>query len=497
MHQIFYVTLDPEKALGVEELIPSYHILYSENSQLVVPIANCGIDIKNFPKPANSKAFNTAKLLQNPSLQDYIKRNTHEIPDVLVFKNDKKIQEVCKKLNYNLLNPDPSFAHYLENKVEFAKFVDSTQIFKQPDYQTFEKLEDVSYSNVSAEFGREFVVQFFYGHSGNCTFFIGNEAELQELQEKYPLRKGKVVKKIEGPTYTINACVTRLGVVIGGISEQITGVSALTSSKGGTVGNDFTQRHLTDGLRADLVLKTMQFGEVLMKESYRGIFGLDIILDRDEDTFYLIEANLRQVMSCSYFSYLQRLSKNVPIMLWHTLELLNHNYYEKFDSLIEEDEGWINSKIEEFRLSSDKLSYNIASNQPTNASQIFFRNVKPYSVKVLDQFPSGIYRIRGRLPNESAEIEHEKKYSAIYRLREDGWSTLCFIKRGYNILEAIQEGGLLINAAPEGAIIPEFGEIGRIQILESAFGSPEDVDVSGWIIDVVNAVYENTRMIHS
>lgn len=496
MHQIFYLTLDPEKALGIEDLLPSYHILYSENSQLAIPIADNGIDIKNFPKPSNAKSFNSGKLLEIPDVQKYIKQQAHQDPNIIVFKNDKKIVDVTNSNGYRLLNPSPSVARKLENKVEFSKFIESIEIFTQPKYTIFEKFSDLDYSTVSKDFGIEFVVQFVFGHSGNSTYFIKNEVQLKELQRQFPLRQGKVTQKITGIPYTINACITRLGVVIGGISEQITGISTLTSSEGGTVGNDFAQRHLSNYLRSDLIMKTSQFGTILMKEGHRGIFGLDFVLDTETDTFYLIEANIRQTASCSFASYLQRDQRQVPIMLWHVMELLNHNYYDQFTILDEEHESWINDQITNFRLSNDQLNLNIELNQPINASQVFFRNIKDYSIKLLDQFPSGIYRMRGRTPYESALMESsDEQYPAVFRLREDGWSTLCLMQRGYNIMQAKAAGGFIINTAAENTIIPPLGEIGRIQVMESAFSSAESTDINGWFIDVVNAIHENIRTI--
>jgi hypothetical protein len=495
MQQIFYVTLDPEKALGIEDLIPSYHILHSENSQLATPISDSGVDIKNFPKPSEAKIFNTAKLLEDQNLQNYIRERAHGQANILVFKPDQQIKKMCENLGFNLINPVTDLPKKLENKVEFSNFLAQNQLFLQPKYQTFEKFSDLKYEDLGKEFGTEFVIQFYFGHSGNSTFFVKNKHLLSELQDKYPLRKGKIVKKIDGPAYTINACITRFGVVIGGISEQITGIPALTPSKGGTVGNDFSQRHLTDLLRSEIISKTMQFGEELLKLGHKGIFGLDFVLDIEAGTFYLIEANVRQTMSCSFVSYLQRDQKQVPIMLWHVLELVNHNYEQPFACLNAEDQEWINNFINDFRHSTDKLAFNIKNNQPIKASQVFFRNIQPNPVKILDQFPAGIFRMRGRTPDESAQIENEAKYIAVYRLREDGFSTMCLIKRGYNILQAKNDEGFFLSCVPENTTVGEIGEIGRIQSMETAFSSMQNDDINGWLMDVIKAVYENIRII--
>jgi hypothetical protein len=495
MHQIFYLTLDPEKALGIEDLIPSYHILHSEPSQLAESISYNGVDIANFPRPVDAQIYSTSKIFEDERVQKYIKEQSHGTPQVLVFKNDKHIEAIAKKLNYSLLNPSAELAKKIENKVYFSKFVESIGKFKIPEYKEFSKLSDLIYTELSNVFGSEFVIQFSYGHAGSSTFFIDSNTALDDLIDKYPLRQGKVVRKIYGVPYTVNACITEYGVVVGGISEQITGIERLTASAGGTVGNDFSQRHLDDFLRSELVTMAMEFGEILRKEGHKGIFGLDVMLDRKANSFYLIEANIRQVISCPFASYIQRDAKIVPIMLWHVLDLLGHDYTNEFLSMDEASHEWINEGLTKFKVTNDKLGYNIANNQPIQASQVFFRNINNKSVKMVDQFPAGIYRIRGRLPEESALIEDEKNYSAVYRMREDGWSTLCLIKNGYNVLQAKEEHGFLIQAMPEGAVIDELGEVGRIQFWESAFSSPEATNINGWISDVVDTVYENIRMV--
>lgn len=496
MYQIFYLTLDPEKALGVEDYIPSYHILFSENSQLTEPIQNYGIDIKQFPFDSNSKIRATAKLLENEQVIKYIKEASHETPNILVFKSDLKIEQNVQKLGYKLLNKEIADLRKLENKVEFARFISERGSFTQPNFIIFEDLKQINYSELQATFGTEFIIQFYFGHSGNSTFFIDSNEKLEGLKFKFPLRKGKVVQKINGPAYTVNACVTRLGTVIGGISEQITGIPALTPSYGGTVGNDFTQRHLNEFLRGDLIKLTMEFGDYLLQMGYKGIFGLDFILNIEENRFYIIETNLRQTASCSFYSYLQRQKEITPILLWHILELVNHNYYEEFVCLDAEADIWIKSNLKKYREAKDKLAINLEQNQPIDASQVFFRNILNHPVKIMDQFHSGVFRERGRMPEKSSELENDdEKYLAVYKMREDGWNTLCLKSRGYNILQADADNGFLLASVPGGSIVPEFGEIGRVQFRGSAFSSTDANDINGWIIDVINCAKENMRIL--
>lgn len=496
MLQLYYLTTNVDRALGVENLIPSYHIIHVQNSQLTIPISNAGVNIKSFPMTDSKGLVSSSKLLEDKSVLKYIEETTHNNPKILLFKNDSKITRLCDELGFTLLNPLSQNNKKFENKLSFSEYLDSQNYSNHPTYRKFDKLSDLNYTNVAKVFGPEFIVQFIFGHSGNNTFFIKSHIELEKLQKRYPSRQGKITQKIEGPTYTINACITSLGIVIGGISQQITGDPLYTSSPGGSIGNDFSQRHLTDYLRSELIEQTMALGNILQQHGHKGIFGLDFVLDVNKNKFYLIEANLRQVASCNFFSYLQQIKNQVPILLWHVLELINYDYEKRLDLIDEELEEMVHNGISKFRLSNDKMSLNLELNQPQYASEVIFRNTRDHRVKILDQFPAGIFRIRGRRPDESAMLEGEdEEYLDVYRLREDGWNTLCLKSRGYNIIDAKREDGFFVNFAPESSVIDPHGEMGRIQLLSSAFSSKNDTSLQGWINDTVNTIYENTRII--
>lgn len=494
MNQIFYITSDLERALGVENLLFNYNIIYSKPSQLAVPATDAGAYLKNF---TSDSYYSSTKLLENPEVINYIKTSSQgNKPTIIVYKSDSKIEQICENNGFNLLNPRKQIHKEVENKSKFADFVKDTDIFVHPEHENFTKLNDLAYENLINKFGYEFYVQFIFGESGNGTFLIRTKEEFENLQKSYPLRQGKVTIRIPGPAYTVNCCVTRVGVFIGGISEQITGDPLFSSSRGGTIGNDFTQRHLDDASRSKLVEKCMEIGEILKEHGYKGVFGLDFILNLDEQKFYLIEANLRQVQSLSFISYLQQMNKQTPTLLIHYLELMNHDFSQRYNLVDNEMEEIIYKDVLNFKNSKDQISLNIKNNQPLNASQVIMRNSKNINIKVLDQFPSGVFRMRGRNPDQSAELEHEQqKYMEIYALREDGFSHLCLINRGYNIMEAAKESGMVIHFVPEMTFAQPHIELGRIQFLDTAFASHDSDELKGWIYDTFNAIKENSRII--
>ncbi len=493
MKQIFYITSDPERACGIEDLLPSFHIIYSDNSQIAFSIANEGVNIKNFITPYSNS---TEKLLALSDVKDYIKFLDNTESNVIVFKNSSEIESSAQSFNYNLLNVPYKLQKEIENKINIVNLFSNTKGILFPKYLIYDRLEDSDYNIVVSQLGTNIVIQFMFGHTGNSTFFVDNKDEFDLIKAKYPKRTVKISQRIIGPSYTTNAVVTPYGVVVGGISEQITGVAGFTASRGGTVGNDFSCRHLDDKTKKELIYQTMIIGEKIRDLGFFGGFGVDFVIDQGTNEIFTIEINARQTASMSYTSYLQRRYKIVPILMWHILVLLKHNFEDDIVLMKPEEQEWINDGICQFIRTNDKLEYNFHNNPNINASQIIFRNLYNYDQQVIEQFPSGLYRIRGRTPNESAMLEvDEEEYPAVFKLNENGWTNLCFVKRSHSILDIHNDEDFLIYFSGEKSVISPFGEIGRIQMLAPAFENKESTYLKGFIYDVVNCIKENSRLV--
>lgn len=493
MKQIFYITSDPERACGVEDLLPGFHIIYSDNSQIAFSIANEGVNIKNFITPYSNS---TEKLIALSDVKNYIKFLDNTESNIIVFKNSSEIESSAQSFNYNLLNVPYKLQKEIENKINIVNLFSNTRGILFPKYLIYDRLEDADYNVLVSQLDTDVVIQFMFGHTGNSTFFIDSKEEFDLVKNKYPKRTVKISQRIIGPSYTINAVVTQYGVVVGGVSEQITGIAGFTASRGGTVGNDFSCRHLDERTKAVLINQTMIIGERLYQLGFIGGFGVDFVIDQNTDMIYTIEINARQTASMSYTSYLQRKHKIVPIMMWHILALLRHNFEEDIILMKPEEQEWINNGISQFIRTSDKLEYNFHNNPNINASQIIFRNLYNYDQQVIEQFPAGLYRIRGRTPNESAILEgDEEEYPAVFKLNENGWTNLCFVKRSHSILDIHNDEDFLIYFSGEKSVISPFGEIGRIQMLAPAFENKESIYLKGFIYDVVNCIKENSRLV--
>ncbi len=351
-NNIIYVTNDPERSLGLEKITKHFYTLCIDDSYILNFLNNFYSLKKNFP---NIDIFrNSNKLLQEESVKQYL--SSIKNPSFMFFKIAPNIEIELK--NKKILNTHSDLNRKYENKIMisniFKDIVPPTKIIN---------LKIDTYNSISNFLGKEFVIQFSRGQSGNTTFFIDNKDQFEKLQEKYPLRIAKAVKKISGEYFTINGVITENDILIGNLSKQITGIKELTAFKGGTVGNEWIT-----GLtikQKDMFIDKMQYiGKKMKNDGYRGMFGADFVFD--SQNIFLIEVNARENASIPTYTKIQINENILPFKLIHILDFLKISY--KIDSTK------INNQIYE----------------DYNYRQIIIRNIQSHPVKA-NTFLNGVY----------------------------------------------------------------------------------------------------------
>ncbi len=252
------------------------------------------INIENFDIDNSSSTY---QILKNKKVQDYISQNTSgNKPYILVFKNSKLIEKICKENNYELLITESKISNYLEHKITQSEFFEKSKIPRP--FTTWGTLEDIDFYRVAQKVKLPFVLQFGRGHSGEGSKLINNKSDFDKLYERYPLREVRCSEKIDAEIGTINVCLTKENIILGAPSLQITGVSELTNNPLSTVGNDweFIRNYFKKNeLENKLITFINQIGTSMRKSKYKGIFGIDFIIDlKDKKSiFKIIEINAR------------------------------------------------------------------------------------------------------------------------------------------------------------------------------------------------------------
>jgi len=322
-HAIFYITLDPERALGIEDVLPDYTIICPYKSPLVNEMKNRGVNVVVLEDELKQKEVaeaikkGTYGILQSDFLRKYIKTYVQgSIPHVMILKNSQLIEDFCKKQGWKLLAPKAKVAEQFENKISQYKLLKNVVPYPRTDISTLEKI------NIDETRPRQYVLQFNRGHSGNTTFFINSKKDLEKLAKKFPKREAKISEYIKGKTFTLNCLVLKSGrVIAGSISEQITGLKSATNNPNTTCGNDFTSPGNLSKKQIKKIQEIAQStGMALYKKDYRGLFGIDVIIENKTGKLYFIEVNTHQPASISFEAKLHRQIGKMPLLAYFILD---------------------------------------------------------------------------------------------------------------------------------------------------------------------------------
>lgn len=321
-HAFFYVTLDPERATGLEDIMPNYMIICPYASGLTKKLQKNGVNIVVLEENMSAKkvkkavARGTYGMLQNKFVQVLINKTCTNLTSahIMVLKNSELIEGLCKKQGWRLLAPKASIAEKFENKISQYKLLKNTLPYPKSSLITPEKFE----------FHEPVVLQFNRGHSGNSTFFIESQKDIENLYKLFPKREARVSEYIKGKTYTLNCLLLNSGdVLTGSLSEQITGLRIATNNPHTTVGNDFASPGTLYMAQVRGIQKiALNSGHVMHKKGYRGLFGIDVIIEEDSGKIYFIELNTHQPASVSFEAKLHRNIGKTPLLAYFILDNL-------------------------------------------------------------------------------------------------------------------------------------------------------------------------------
>lgn len=291
---LIYVTRDIERALGMKPeglyFIISNDTAYGrevqrQNPEHVFLIAD----------PRGQ--LDTFDLLTLPEVAHHI--NSRDA-DIVVFQNTSRIERLARENKWNLINPPASLAQTVEEKIsQITWLTEDTNLLPPHSVVT---VKDVRFT------GQKIVLQFNHSHTGQGTYIITSQSEIDVLAQKFPHRECRIVDFIEGPVFTVNVVVGSFGIIVGNPSYQITGMQPFTDLPFSTIGNDWTlpQTQKFRGVSKDTTCIARTIGKRMQCAGWRGMFGIDVIYDTVQKKTHLLEINARQPASAVYESILQK-----------------------------------------------------------------------------------------------------------------------------------------------------------------------------------------------
>lgn len=344
-----------------------------------------GWDIDNLPSTPTNYVFsrsypgikpakvNTPLLFGLDQFCDFL---DEKLPDwdLMTYRPVSEIPSRLK--NRKILMVDPDFTDKYENKAWFRD-----QFRDLVNFPKFRILERAGLTGDRLEFDgllagqAGFVIQDERLSGGKGTFVVRTLEEyrtaLADLHDYSKSRRVVVSRVVEGARErSIQACVSRYGVFTGPLQRQIIAhpfLANLSVASGDKFCGAVVSREDQGGAAHQAATEVAQLiGQRLYQEGFRGIFGVDFLLDATGELFTL-EVNPRITGVTPLLASIFEKSGGVPFYLLHLLELGNYDY------TIEDD----------------------ATRWSGEGSMILLHSLESVPVRIAQHPPTGTYKLRG------------------------------------------------------------------------------------------------------
>lgn len=325
------IGISPWTRLGPERWLPNYKIASffgpdegTEGLPPVYSIHGKGVD--------SLVRYNSVNLLKEPAFQSILEAH---FDDYKLFTY--KSADSPAHIERFLLRPDEAYGNLsklLENKAEFRRLFDSAAV-RFPKYTIVTKAEFMTIESVNTLLdGRPLViVQDAEMSGGKGTFFVKDEASF--LKAKTVLEKGSAVEvviseAVSGPSERSIQCVaTKQGIYMGPPQIQIIDDPLLINRDvvgaekfcGVVIDPAFTTDEQRDTMRTIAKL----IGEKIVSMGYRGIFGIDFLVN-DKGEVFVLEVNPRITGATPLLTAFYSSNTFVPFYLLHILEIMKQDY---------------------------------------------------------------------------------------------------------------------------------------------------------------------------
>jgi len=360
---------------GIAGLVSNFSVVAGkaaqENSQLGFPV------IVGKPKKQN-----TSSILRDPVVQKYLQLLNK--PYIFVYKSTKQVEATVDKLGLRLIGNRSGIRDAYEDKRQFRV------IGKEAGLPMIEG-ETIKIADLKPRLGVVLQLTDYSRGGGVGTWFIKTKEDWDKFDE-FVKRRGKqrqlewvnVTRLIEGTAASITVCVTKYGVLTGVVQGQIIDqpeLAALAGRSGVWLGHDWSGQGFSALVQERAEKIVIRLGEYMAKKGYRGIFGVDLVVDQDEGT-WPIECNSRYTGAFPTYTWASIKNGETPLDYWHLLEFMGVPY----------------------ELDIEKVQQQ--NRQPKSGAQILMHNLEGTSARVTGEIKAGVYSLKGEYVRQGWNLLH-------------------------------------------------------------------------------------------
>lgn len=269
-----------------------------------------------------------------------------------IYKSVGKFEKVCEENGWKFIGNKREIRDQYEDKRVFKEIIRKLGLEAIPGENipirelTEEKVEFYQKTLGQKKLVLQIAEATWGGGSG--TFYIEDKRDVTRFHERVKeIRKALASKKkkmktvnvapfIEGISCSIPACATKHGVFTGSIQTQIVDIpevgAKLPTRSGVFVGHDWAFRDFGEEAQKQATHIGRIFGDYLYKNGYRGLFGLDLIVDT-KGKVWPVECNPRETDAFPLICMLQMEKGTPPMQVFHNLEGLGIDYQVDFEEI--------------------------------------------------------------------------------------------------------------------------------------------------------------------
>lgn len=272
----------------------------------------------------------------------------------------------------------PVFTHpvalvdWLNDKANFFRCLDDLGLPRLPG--RWVRLTEAHYPDLTAELGSRFIVQASRGSGGSGTRFIDAAEDFAIAGERFGDALVWAAPDAGPLSLNINAIALSRSAAAGYPSVQLTGVPELGAGPGEYAGNDYTaSATLPAEIICDAREQTERIGAWLGSLGYRGLYGLDFVVDADTSRCFAVDLNPRWQGSTALAIQGENLEGRIPLAAADMARQIG-----------------LLGEAEVACLRDDFF-------QPVRGSQMILRQKRAEWLEVTADVPAGIYSLRDGL----------------------------------------------------------------------------------------------------
>ncbi len=285
------------------------------------------------------------ELLSHSDTRTYLKSRQGPL-FLLIYQNYPELVDLSKIEDWNLLANPPGLRIKLGDRDYFSQMAKKLGLRTIPGaIYPLGKLLANHYDHWKESLGPFFVCQLpdITIGGGKGTFFVRSSIDYERLRERLAHKRwrGKKLhrismhKYIDGIPTSVAICITKHGVLLGPVQMQLVDLPYINGleEKGIFCGHYWSARLWSERQQVEAEKFSMIIGEHLGSMGYRGILGIDYIMDSSGQACFFQEINPRFTGAFPFLSLIHLKKGLVPMEVFHILEFLSVSYKVKVREL--------------------------------------------------------------------------------------------------------------------------------------------------------------------